>query len=83
MNWAILTEMVLVRPGVNDMTTLKILIKKSGKKQVDIAKRLYIGENRLSGYVRGIHIPDAIMACRIAKELNTTVERIWGDTYET
>lgn len=47
--------------------------------QRQVAERVGIIENAYRRYESGSVIPSAIMACKIAKVLNTTVEELYGE----
>ena len=52
--------------------------KQSGKTQAQVAKEIEIAKTAYQRYERGKVIPNVIMAMKIAKSLNTSVEKIWG-----
>ena len=52
--------------------------KESGKTQKQVANEINIAENAYQRYEQGKVIPNVIMAMKIAKSLNTSVEKLWG-----
>ena len=52
--------------------------KQSGKTQAQVAKEIEIAKTAYQRYERGKVVPNVIMAMKIAKSLNTSVEKIWG-----
>lgn len=50
-----------------------------GMSQREIARNAGISSAGMSKIERGEHIPNAVTAILIARELKTTVERLWGD----
>lgn len=57
--------------------TLVAARKKSGKTQAQVAKEIGIAENAYQRYEQGKVIPNVLMAIKIAKSLNTSVENLW------
>ena len=52
--------------------------KQSGKTQAQVAQEIEIAKTAYQRYERGKVIPNVIMAMKIAKSLNTSVEKLWG-----
>ena len=52
--------------------------KKSGKTQAQVAKEIGFAEVAYQRYEYGMREPKATTAIRIAKSLDTTVEKLWG-----
>ena len=52
--------------------------KESGKTQKQVANEINIAENAYQRYEQGKVIPNVIMAMKIAKSLNTSVENLWS-----
>ena len=50
-----------------------------GMSQREIARNVGISSTAMSAIERGEHIPSAVTAILIARELRTTVERLWGE----
>lgn len=50
-----------------------------GLTQREIARRVGITSAAMSEIERGAHIPSAVVAILIARELQTSVEDLWGD----
>ena len=50
-----------------------------GTSQREIARNVGISSAAMSAIERGEHIPSAVTAILIARELRTTVERLWGE----
>ena len=57
--------------------TLIAARKKSGKTQAQVAKEIGIAETAYQRYEQGKVIPNVLMAIKIAKSLNTSVENLW------
>jgi transcriptional regulator with XRE-family HTH domain len=55
---------------------LKYLIKKSGKKQFQIAEILGLNSTRLSNYSTGISEPDYLLLSKISKYFNVSIDTI-------
>lgn len=53
-----------------------------GITQREIARRVGISSTAMSAIERGEHVPKVTTALRIAQELHTTVEELWGDMAE-
>lgn len=53
-----------------------------GITQREIARRVGISSTAMSAIERGEHVPKVTTALRIARELHTTVEELWGDMAE-
>lgn len=53
-----------------------------GITQRELARRVGISSAAMSAIEREAHMPNVITALRIARELRTTVEELWGDTKE-
>jgi len=53
--------------------------KKSKYTQMQIAEKLNIGTRLFQSYEYGTVIPSVIIALKIAKVLNTTVEELYSD----
>lgn len=53
-----------------------------GVTQREIARRVGISSTAMSTIERGEHVPKVTTALRIARELHTTVEELWGDMAE-
>lgn len=51
-----------------------------GVSQRALARRVGISSAAMSAIERGVHVPNVTTAIRIARELKTTVEELWGDT---
>lgn len=49
----------------------------SGKTQAEVAKELEVAESHYQRYEYGM-MPNASLACKIAKSIKATVEEIWG-----
>ena len=50
-----------------------------GITQREIARRVGISSTAMSAIERGEHVPKVTTALRIARELHTMVEELWGD----
>ena len=57
--------------------TLIAARKKSGKTQAQVAIEIGIAETAYQRYEQGKVIPNVLMAIKIAKSLNTSVENLW------
>jgi transcriptional regulator with XRE-family HTH domain len=64
------------------MTRLKFLLEERGLKQIWLALKTGIPENRMSEYVTGRRIPRAGDARRIADALGVKKEYLWGTNPE-
>lgn len=53
-----------------------------GITQRELARRVGISSAAMSAIEREAHMPNVITALRIARELGTTVEELWGDKKE-
>lgn len=53
-----------------------------GITQRELARRVGISSAAMSAIEREAHMPNVITALRIARELCTTVEELWGDKKE-
>ena len=53
-----------------------------GITQRELARRVGISSAAMSAIEREAHMPNVITALRIARELGTTVEELWGDKRE-
>ena len=53
-----------------------------GYSQRELAKMVGITSGAMSAIERGVHLPVADTAIRIARVLGTTVEELWGDGVE-
>ena len=53
-----------------------------GMSQREIARNVGISSTAMSAIERGEHTPSAVTAILIARELRTTVERLWGEAAE-
>lgn len=53
-----------------------------GITQRELARRVGISSAAMSAIEREAHMPNVITALRIARELRTTVEELWGDMKE-
>ena len=53
-----------------------------GITQRELARRVGISSAAMSTIEREAHMPNVITALRIARELGTTVEELWGDKRE-
>lgn len=51
-----------------------------GITQRELARRVGISSAAMSAIEREAHMPNVTTAIRIARELKTTVEELWGDT---
>ena len=51
--------------------------KQSGKTQSQVAKEIGIAKTAYQRYEQGKVIPSVVMAIKIAKALNTSVENLW------
>jgi putative transcriptional regulator len=49
-----------------------------GLTQREIARQVGITSTAMSEIERGVHIPSAVVAILIARELKTSVEDLWG-----
>lgn len=58
---------------------LKDLRDYHGISQRELARRIGVGKTTISEIERGDRLPNVLMAIRIARALETTVEEIWGD----
>ena len=47
-------------------------------KQIDVAGDIGISQSAYQAYEAGKRTPNARLACRFAKALQTTVEALWG-----
>lgn len=57
--------------------TLIATRKQSAKTQAQVAKEIGIAKTAYQRYEQGKVTPNAILAIKIAKALNTTVEDLW------
>lgn len=53
-----------------------------GYSQRELAQMVGITSGAMSAIERGVHLPVADTAIRIARALDTTVEELWGDGVE-
>ena len=52
--------------------------KQSGKTQAQVAKEIGTAESAYQRYEHGTRTPNTIMGNRIARAINSTVEKLWG-----
>ena len=57
--------------------TLIAARKQSGKTQEQVAKEIGIAKTAYQRYEQGKVVPNVLMAIKIAKSLNTSVENLW------
>lgn len=57
--------------------TLIAARKQSGKTQKQVAKEIGIAKTAYQRYEQGKVIPNVVMAIKIVKSLNTSVENLW------
>jgi putative transcriptional regulator len=67
----------------DDMTKkLKLLIVERDIRQNELAKRVGISTTAMNAVVNGKSVPSLHTAIRIAREVGSTVEELWGDDGE-
>lgn len=62
---------------------LRIMLKRAGMTQAQLAGKLDISTSTLNGYITDYREPDARMLARLAKELDTTVDFLINGTEAT